>query len=168
MVEDKVNFAFCIIKSCFIPLISLQFLTNEYVWDRKLLNCIRKTFLFCFSSSTALILFLILQRVQAHLDISYNASTNNEFNLLMYGDACIPQVALLQPVMTKSSTCALSFPLTYVGEMTSQNVQIKNVGEIPCKAILDMTINDNKCFVLETCEDSIKFLNLNVPGNGVS
>lgn len=97
------------------------------------------------------------------MEISYNASTNNVFKLNLSGESCIPQIALLKPVVDEQSRASLVFPLTYVGEYTSEDIQIQNVGTIPCKAIMDISGNPNN-FILETCEDSIKFLNLEENG----
>lgn len=81
------------------------------------------------------------------------------------GESCIPQIALLKPRSDKLGRASLIFPLTYVGENASESIRIKNTGVIPCKVIMDISKNPNSCFELETCEDTIPFLNLEETGS---
>lgn len=74
-------------------------------------------------------------------------------------------MALIKPATGEENVSSITFPLTYVGETRTKYIEIQNVGEIPCKVIMDITKNPSKNFVLETCEDSIQFLNLDTPGN---
>lgn len=98
------------------------------------------------------------------MEISYNSTANNTFALNLIGAACIPHIELLRPVVEEHNKCSLYFPLIYVGECETEDISLKNVGEIPCKVIMDMSKNQSSSFVLETCEDSIKYLNLMDPG----
>lgn len=98
------------------------------------------------------------------MEISYNATADNTFTLNLIGAACIPQIELLRPVVEEQNKCSLNFSLIYVGECETEHISLKNVGEIPCKVIMDMSKNQSNSFVLETCEDSVKFLNLMEPG----
>lgn len=94
----------------------------------------------------------------------YNARINNEFYLTLKGEACIPQVAILEPFVDENNKSIITFPLTYVGETQSQTIRIQNVGKIICQVIMDISKNRDEFFTLETCQDSIKYLNLEEPG----
>ncbi|XP_074027129.1 hydrocephalus-inducing protein homolog isoform X2 [Leptinotarsa decemlineata] len=94
------------------------------------------------------------------LEVSYNASTDNIFSLTLFGQSCVPQIQLLKPKVDENNRFTLNFDPTYIDLNASREIEIQNVGPIPCKVIMDLCGNDRETFSLRPCSDSADLLNL--------
>ncbi|KAG5865676.1 hypothetical protein JTB14_020627 [Gonioctena quinquepunctata] len=102
------------------------------------------------------------------LEISYNSSTNDTFSFLLIGESCVPQIKLLKPNVDENNYATLEFSPTYIDSSQSREIQIENVGVIPCKVILDLGDHHRETFTLEPRDDTAHLLNVISPKDSES
>lgn len=101
-----------------------------------------------------------MQEICSKLEITYNSSTNNKFSLFVIGNGIIPKIVLVEPKLGENNQTYIKFPPTYVGCRNSQRISLKNIGSIPCKAIIELYDNFSEMLILEACEDTYDLLNV--------
>ena len=76
------------------------------------------------------------------------------------GEACVPEIGLVEPETDEASFVMLDFPPTLLGNCSTQNVVFKNVGAIPCKVIVEVCFDEHDQLTLIPAEETICNLNL--------
>jgi hypothetical protein len=76
------------------------------------------------------------------------------------GEACVPEIVLLDPEADETGFISLKFFPTLIGNCATHDVAFKNVGVIPCKVIVEVCFDDLNQFSLMPKEDTLPLLNL--------
>ncbi|XP_050309669.1 hydrocephalus-inducing protein homolog isoform X2 [Anthonomus grandis grandis] len=99
-----------------------------------------------------------LEVVNGTLEISYNASKDNKLIIQLHGQACVPQIKLLNPKADENDVAHLDFGPVCVGYSKQDQIAFKNVGLIKCKVIAEVSRPD--VVALVPTSDTKKMLNL--------
>ncbi|KAG5334606.1 HYDIN protein, partial [Acromyrmex charruanus] len=79
---------------------------------------------------------------------------DEKFFVKLVGQACVPEVTIIEPPSTKRERTVLNFGRTLVGESNGKKFAIKNIGVIPTKVIIEIIEDPNFHFTLNICEDT--------------
>ncbi|XP_012054801.1 PREDICTED: hydrocephalus-inducing protein-like [Atta cephalotes] len=77
---------------------------------------------------------------------------DEKFSVKLVGQACVPEVTIIEPPSTKRERTVLNFGRTLVGESNGKKFTIKNIGVIPTKVIIEIIEDPNFHFTLNICE----------------
>jgi len=77
---------------------------------------------------------------------------DEKFSVKLVGQACVPEVTIIEPPSTKRERTILNFGRTLVGESNGKKFTIKNIGVIPTKVIIEIIEDPNFHFTLNICE----------------
>ncbi|RZC43112.1 hydrocephalus-inducing protein -like protein [Asbolus verrucosus] len=86
-------------------------------------------------------------------------STANKLSIDIIGEPCAPEIALLEPIFEDMSYNICYFPPTLVGSTAFKDIVFKNVGVIPCKAIIEVCNDDWDQLCLIPKDETISRLN---------
>lgn len=78
----------------------------------------------------------------------------------MVGDACVPEIKILEPEPDETEYYAINFQPTLLGEKAYKSLVFKNVGVIGCKVIVELCYDEYDQMCLEPTEETIGLLNL--------
>lgn len=72
----------------------------------------------------------------------------------LIGQACVPQVTIIEPPSGKREQIVLNFGRTLVNDYNEKKFTFENVGVIPAKVIVEIYENSNFLFILNTCDNT--------------
>ncbi|KAM0731376.1 Hydrocephalus-inducing protein [Formica fusca] len=83
---------------------------------------------------------------------------DEKFFLKLVGQACVPQVTIIEPPSGKRERIVLNFGRTLVNDSNEKKFTFENVGVIPAKVIVEIYENSNFLFTLSTCDSTRNYL----------
>jgi len=79
---------------------------------------------------------------------------DEKFSVKLVGQACVPEVTIIEPPSGKRERAVLNFGRTLVGDSDRRQFAFKNIGVIPAKVIIEIYEDLNFLFTLNICEDT--------------
>lgn len=107
--------------------------------------------------------YFSFQTYQATLDAIVDIPEHLEeekLSINLIGESCVPEVAITQPAHGKRETAHLYFRRTLLGEISSEEFALENVGFVQAKIILEIDRDENSVFAFSASSDSRRFLQL--------
>ncbi|XP_018307393.1 hydrocephalus-inducing protein homolog [Mycetomoellerius zeteki] len=77
---------------------------------------------------------------------------DEKFSVKLVGQACVPEVIIIEPPSTKRERTILNFGRTLVGDSNGKKFAFKNIGVIPAKVIIEIIEDPYFHFTLNICE----------------
>ncbi|XP_039306783.1 hydrocephalus-inducing protein homolog [Solenopsis invicta] len=77
---------------------------------------------------------------------------DEKFFIKLVGQACVPEVTIIEPPSGKRERAILNFGRTLVNDSNGRKFTFKNIGVIPAKVIVEISKDPNFLFTLNICE----------------
>ncbi|XP_011690792.1 PREDICTED: hydrocephalus-inducing protein-like [Wasmannia auropunctata] len=78
---------------------------------------------------------------------------DEKFFVKLVGQACVPEVTIIEPPSGKRERTVLNFGRTLVGDSNGKKFAFKNIGVIPAKVIIEIYEDPDILFTLHICEE---------------
>lgn len=82
---------------------------------------------------------------------------DEKFSVKLVGQACVPEVTIIEPPSGKRERAVLNFGRTLVDDSNRRKFAFKNIGVIPAKVIVEIYEDPNFLFTLNICEGTRNF-----------
>ncbi|XP_036144321.1 LOW QUALITY PROTEIN: hydrocephalus-inducing protein [Monomorium pharaonis] len=79
---------------------------------------------------------------------------DEKFSIKLVGQACVPEVTIIEPPSGKRERTILNFGRTLVDNFHKKRFTFKNIGVIPAKVIVEIYEDPNCLFTFNICEDT--------------
>lgn len=76
---------------------------------------------------------------------------NEKFSIKLAGQACVPEVTIVEPPSGKRERAVLNFGRTLVNDLGRKKFTFENVGVIPAGVIVEIYEDPNLLFALSSC-----------------
>lgn len=77
---------------------------------------------------------------------------DEKFFIKLVGQACVPEVTIIEPPSGKRERAVLNFGRTLVNDSSGRKFAFKNIGIIPAKVIVEIYEDPNFLFIFNICE----------------
>ncbi|XP_072764383.1 hydrocephalus-inducing protein homolog [Anoplolepis gracilipes] len=83
---------------------------------------------------------------------------DDKFFMKLVGQACVPQITIVEPPSGKREQIVLNFGRTLINDSNEKKFTFENIGVIPAKVIVEIYENSNFLFTLNTCDSARNYL----------
>lgn len=94
--------------------------------------------------------------------VSHGMYTADSLHFEIIGEACVPEIMLLEPVCTQIDP-VIKFPLTLVKSSSNQKLVIKNSGLLKCTVELEICFDELDQLQLVLMDQAVDYLHVNCP-----